>query len=141
MIKMIQKNMNKKGFTLVELIIVIAVMAILAAIVIPRMSGITESFREKADERSCETIARELEIRIQMGTLTPSTTLANADVVITDGSIDAPRTGGTFQYIFDANGADASDTSDDNALTVQVTPSTGSATITFTVLNVEKIDQ
>ncbi len=35
---------NKKGFTLIELIVVIAILAILAAIMIPRFSG----FREKA---------------------------------------------------------------------------------------------
>jgi len=67
MIKTIQKNMNKKGFTLVELIIVIAVMAILAAIVIPRMGGITESFRTNADERTAEMYARQMQVRVQLG--------------------------------------------------------------------------
>lgn len=67
MIKMIQKNMNKKGFTLVELIIVIAVMAILAAIVIPRMAGVTDSFKVKADERVAATIAREIQVMVQTG--------------------------------------------------------------------------
>ncbi|MBN2797029.1 MAG: type II secretion system protein [Clostridia bacterium] len=73
--------MNKKGFTLVELIIVIAVMAILAAIVIPRMTGITQSFKEKADERVCENYARELEIMYQMG-----------ETVDGDGTAGAPIT-------------------------------------------------
>ncbi len=73
MIKFIQKKMNKKGFTLVELIIVIAVMAILAAIVVPRMSGITQSFKVKADERVCDTLAREIEVSIQAGN-TPTDT-------------------------------------------------------------------
>lgn len=66
MIKKIQKNMNKKGFTLVELIIVLAVMAILAAIVIPRMSGLTDSFKIKADEQACENIANEITARIML---------------------------------------------------------------------------
>ena len=34
------KKMNKKGFTIVELVIVIAVIAILAAVMIPTFSGI-----------------------------------------------------------------------------------------------------
>ena len=37
---------NRKGFTLVELVIVIAVLAILAAIAIPSVKGILESGRE-----------------------------------------------------------------------------------------------
>ena len=35
-------KMNKKGFTIVELVIVIAVIAILAAVMIPTFSGIIE---------------------------------------------------------------------------------------------------
>jgi len=132
MIKMIQKNMNKKGFTLVELIIVIAVMAILAAIVIPRMTGITAIFRENADERSCETIGRELIIRIQTGNIADDADIDLTDVsgVITDGSITTPRTGGTFQYSYVA----ATDT-----LTVQVTGGTGTVTA-FTSAAVGEID-
>ena len=34
------KNTNKKGFTIVELVIVIAVIAILAAVLIPTFAGI-----------------------------------------------------------------------------------------------------
>ena len=37
------KKNNKKGFTLVELVIVVAVMAILVAVAIPVVSTITES--------------------------------------------------------------------------------------------------
>ena len=36
------KKMNKKGFTIVELVIVIAVIAILAAVLIPTFSGVIE---------------------------------------------------------------------------------------------------
>jgi type IV pilus assembly protein PilA len=65
----IQKRMNKKGFTLVELIIVIAVMAILAAVVLPRMGGITTSFKIKADERVAASVSREVQIGVQTGVL------------------------------------------------------------------------
>ena len=36
------KKNNKKGFTIVELVIVIAVIAILAAVLIPTFTGVTE---------------------------------------------------------------------------------------------------
>ena len=42
------KKMNRKGFTIVELVIVIAVIAILAAVLIPTFSGITTRAKESA---------------------------------------------------------------------------------------------
>jgi len=109
--------MNKKGFTLVELIIVIAVMAILAAIVIPRMSGITQSFRVNADIRSCETLAREIELKIQLGEIGLSAAGAQeaasglVETTLAGGAIDAPRNNnaaGTvdfwFTYTLDGDG-------------------------------------
>lgn len=92
MIKKIQKNMNKKGFTLVELIIVLAVMAILAAIVVPRMTGITDAFRERADERVCASFAREIQVMIQSGAITVADNASG--LVTTLGSItsdEAPQ--------------------------------------------------
>ena len=40
------KKNNKKGFTIVELVIVIAVIAILAAVLIPTFTGVTERAKE-----------------------------------------------------------------------------------------------
>lgn len=97
--KFIQKQLNKDGFTLVELIIVLAVMAIIAAIVIPRMSGITDTFRQRADQRECDNFARELELRVQLGTLTAAS--GTVVSVITDGSVGTPETGGTYFYFRD----------------------------------------
>lgn len=45
---------DKRGFTLVELIIAIAILGILAAIAIPRLSGYTEKSKIKADEISLD---------------------------------------------------------------------------------------
>ena len=42
------KRNNKKGFTIVELVIVIAVIAILSAVLIPTFGGVTESARKNA---------------------------------------------------------------------------------------------
>ncbi|MFA6827690.1 MAG: prepilin-type N-terminal cleavage/methylation domain-containing protein, partial [Bacilli bacterium] len=43
------KNLRKKGFTIVELVIVIAVIAILAAILIPTFSGIIKKANIASD--------------------------------------------------------------------------------------------
>ena len=42
------KKMNRKGFTIVELVIVIAVIAILAGVLIPTFSGIVEKAQKSA---------------------------------------------------------------------------------------------
>ena len=42
------KKMNKKGFTIVELVIVIAVIAILAGVMIPTFSGVIERANNSA---------------------------------------------------------------------------------------------
>lgn len=42
------KKMNKKGFTIVELVIVIAVIAILAAVLIPTFTGIIKKAQDSA---------------------------------------------------------------------------------------------
>lgn len=51
-------NKKKKGFTLIELIIVLAVMAIIALIAIPNFSAVRNNSKVKADLQSCETIKR-----------------------------------------------------------------------------------
>ena len=43
------KKMNKKGFTIVELVIVIAVIAILAGVMIPTFGGIIETANESGE--------------------------------------------------------------------------------------------
>ena len=51
-------NKKKKGFTLIELIIVLAVMAIIALIAIPNFSAVRQNSKVKADKQSCETVKR-----------------------------------------------------------------------------------
>lgn len=49
---MIKKSKNKKGFTLVELIVVMAILAILAAILIPSVSGMINRSNIAVDNAS-----------------------------------------------------------------------------------------
>ena len=46
------RNTKKKGFTIVELVVVVAVIAILAAVLIPTFSGIIKKSRLNADEQT-----------------------------------------------------------------------------------------
>lgn len=52
--KMLKKN--QKGFTLIELIVVIAILAVIVAIAVPRISGSLENAKETADKATIKTI-------------------------------------------------------------------------------------
>jgi len=54
---MFNPRRNKKGFTLIELIVVIAIIAILAAIAIPSFIGITDEANKKVDVANATNIA------------------------------------------------------------------------------------
>ncbi len=47
------KKLNKKGFTLIELIVVIAILAILAAILIPAITGYITKAEQGRDSANC----------------------------------------------------------------------------------------
>lgn len=46
------RKMNRKGFTLIELIVVIAILAILAVIAVPRLIGFQDRARATADQQT-----------------------------------------------------------------------------------------
>ncbi|PPK49091.1 prepilin-type N-terminal cleavage/methylation domain-containing protein [Clostridium algidicarnis] len=53
-----KERKKKKGFTLIELIIVLAIVAIIAAIAIPNFTKVRTESKSKADIQSAETIRR-----------------------------------------------------------------------------------
>ncbi len=56
------KKLNKKGFTIVELVIVIAVIAILAAVMVPTFSGVINDAREVAALQEGKAALNQLDI-------------------------------------------------------------------------------
>ena len=74
-----KKLSNKKGFTLVELIVVMVILAILAVILIPRMAN----FQEDAKKTACQANLRSL------NSITAMYILKNPGVSLTSTSINA----------------------------------------------------
>jgi type IV pilus assembly protein PilA len=88
---------NKKGFTLTELIIVVAILGILAAIATPMVTGYIDDTKATADKATAKSIQSSLERAIAKGTIvtgdlsvaldTNITTILNADF----GAIPTPQ--------------------------------------------------
>lgn len=54
------KKMNNKGFSLIELIIVIAIMAVLVAIIAPNLSKYLGSSKEKTDKKNLDEVKQQV---------------------------------------------------------------------------------
>ena len=122
------KKNNKKGFTLVELVIVVAVMAILVAVAIPTVKSITGTATSAVNETNARTIESTIklwEAECVSGSTTAaanlSTALTNAKLGIEEGSFAYNITNGTVEPI----------TTDDPAASGEITITYASGAVTL----------
>ena len=80
---MIKRN-NKKGFTIVELVIVIAVIAILAAVLIPTFAGIINKANQSADMQA----VRQMNTLLAMEDVNKPQSISEAKTVLLASNID-----------------------------------------------------
>ena len=84
-----KKLLNKKGFTLIELIVVIAILAILALILVPSILRYVDEANKSRDQANARALYSELSIAIalqasQPGAL-PTTNLDVTDITVPVG--------------------------------------------------------
>jgi type IV pilus assembly protein PilA len=122
---------NEKGFTLVELVIVVAILALLAALLVPRIMGNVEDAKKSKELANARTIASEITIQNALvkvegtGTTIPATLPASGTEITlqdSDSSIAATYYNGSFGELPDVSICTITVDSAGNATVVETTP-------------------
>ena len=107
-----QKTMGNKGFSLVELIVVIAIMAVLVGVLAPQFIKYVESSRQSTDMQNIEQMKTAVEVDFADGTITTTPVTikkngTNIECSVTPTStsktvaLKSSKWTGAFEYSFD----------------------------------------
>ena len=89
----------KRGFTLIEILIVVVILGILAAIVIPQFTEASQDAEESAAKSSLQTVRAQ----VQLYNFKENGYPATLDALVTDGYLASlPDLPGDYQWEYDA---------------------------------------
>ena len=85
-----QRTLNNKGFSLIELIVVIAIMAILVGALAPQLMKYVESSRQSTDIQNLSAVRSAVEVGVTEGAISSDVTIATD---ATGGNVTISGTG------------------------------------------------
>ena len=93
------KKTSRKGFTLIEMLVVIAIIAVLIAIIIPTVTSSTDKAKAATDAANLRAVLATLNIHVLNGTSTVEEIIADAEHPISKMDSDA-----TLRVVYNAPG-------------------------------------
>lgn len=147
MMEKIRKMKNKKGFTLVELIVVLVILAILAALLVPALTGyIDKANKEKViSETRMVVMAAQTEVDLDYGSKTSSSTagtyagvnLGAADFTAATATTDAQKLAASIKSLAEVKGTITSVVADATGKVTSVVYQNSGKTCTYTAANAD----
>lgn len=95
------KKLNKKGFSLVELIIVIAIMAVLIGVLAPTYLGHVKSAKISADIQNANELATSIAVKAATSdAIATKTSWTTIDSTVTDSTIPTIKVDSTYGWVY-----------------------------------------
>ena len=91
MFKLLNKKKNNKGFTLVELVIVIAILALLVGLLAPQYTKYVEKSRKAADADNLEEMVKAVQVYEADTDSTTALTKGSYDITMTKDNTTVPN--------------------------------------------------